>query len=91
MEQLKPGKMGCSLASLARLFHLAAIRPDKSRGQGFLRAGTYGVLGGAVNCGVGKVPHGGSLRQDSGALRQPVSLILHGDVQLACINGSLHQ
>jgi hypothetical protein len=33
------------------LFHLAAIRPDKSRGQGFLRAGTYGVSGGAVNCG----------------------------------------
>jgi hypothetical protein len=43
--------MGCSLASLARLFHLAAIRPDKSRGQGFLRARTYGVIGGAVNSG----------------------------------------
>jgi hypothetical protein len=51
VEQLEPWKVGCSLASLARLFHLAAIRPDKSRGQGFLRAGTYGVLGGAVNCG----------------------------------------
>jgi hypothetical protein len=51
VEQLEPGKMGCSLASLARLFHLAAIRPDKSRGQGFLRAGTYGVIDGAVNCG----------------------------------------
>src|ERR1700722_2878617 len=33
MEQLEPGDQGCSLASLARLFHLAAIRPDKSRGR----------------------------------------------------------
>jgi hypothetical protein len=90
MEQLEPSEMGCSLASLARLFHLAAIRPDKSRGQGFLQAGTYGVIDGAVNCGVEKVPHGGSPRL-AGASRQPASLILRADAQSTCISGSLHQ
>jgi hypothetical protein len=80
VEQLEPRKTGCSLASLARLFHLAAIRPDKSRGQGFLQAGTYGVIDGAVNCGVEKVPHGGSPRL-AGASRQPASLILRADAQ----------
>jgi hypothetical protein len=49
MEQREPWKMGCPLASLARLFHLAAIRPDKSRGQDFLRAGNYGDIDGGVN------------------------------------------
>ena len=34
-SSLSPGRMGCPLASLARLFHLAAIRPDKSRGRGW--------------------------------------------------------
>jgi hypothetical protein len=31
-KQLSARLLGISLASLARLFHLAAIRPDKSRG-----------------------------------------------------------
>jgi hypothetical protein len=34
VEQLGFGTTNPKLASLARLFYLAAIRPDKSRGQG---------------------------------------------------------
>ena len=34
VEQRRPEKLSLTLASLARLFHLAAIRPDKSRGPG---------------------------------------------------------
>ena len=37
------------LASLARLFNLAAIRPDKSRGPANRRGGTIGMAPGSVN------------------------------------------
>src|ERR1700722_15921286 len=40
---------GVSLASLARLFHLAAIRPDKSRGPANRRGGTIRTPVMAVN------------------------------------------
>src|SRR6185437_991313 len=45
LEQLRPGSTGVSLASLARFFHLAAIRPDKSRGPGLSGGGNLGRTG----------------------------------------------
>jgi hypothetical protein len=49
MEQLAACR--CLLASLARLFHLAAIRPDKSRGPAAPTGGNYGRVGGGVKKG----------------------------------------